>query len=757
MITGPMIKNPASRDFASSAPPSSGFASTGNASNLIELLMSQAERAGEQRAFTFLGDDDVETSITYAELDRRARSIAARLSRMARPGDRALLVYPSGLDFISAFFGCVYAGVLAVPATFPKPRRPMPRLISITKDCGAKLALTTTASLAMFDLSLSPELAQLHWIATDETDDAVNGWERPPINGDDLCFLQYTSGSTSEPKGVMVSHGNLLANMELILVGNGVDRQLGENPARRGVFWLPAYHDMGLICGILGAVYEGGHSVLMSPTSFLHRPIRWLQAISKYQAEVSGAPNFAFELCVRKTKPEERAQLDLQSWRVAFCSAEPVRPETLERFTQAFAPAGFSSESFYPCYGLAEATLMAAGNRGPGGVAVKRVLRAALAEHCWADAQDDPESHVQRMVGCGGELLDQRLAIVDPHTRLRTNRHAIGEIWTKGPCVAQGYWGREEETQHVFRARLADTGDGPYLRTGDLGFMHEGQLFVTGRVKDVIIIRGRNHYPQDIEHTAEKAHPALAYGAGAAFAIESNNQERLIVVHEIDRHHRDTDFDDVIRRIRAAVADEHELEVAGVALIRQAGLPRTTSGKKQRVRCRELYLASELNLLSHWTAAEPAAPRAANGRAVHGTPIPLPRTNRPLGEDEIERLGQQIEDWLLQWLTNRAGTPLGDTARDRAFAEYGLDSLAAVELSQELEHSLDVKLSSVIAWKYPTPASMARYLAGKVGGAAATSGAGPTALRKRNAAGFARLLAEIESLGDDDVRRQLAE
>jgi acyl-CoA synthetase (AMP-forming)/AMP-acid ligase II/acyl carrier protein len=757
MITGPMIENPALRDFAGSAPPSHGFASTGNPSNLIELLMSQAERAGEQRAFTFLGDDDVETSITYAELDRRARSIAARLSRMAQPGDRALLVYPSGLDFISAFFGCVYAGVLAVPATFPKPRRPMPRLISITRDCGAKLALTTTASLSMFDLSLSPELAQLHWIATDETDDAVNDWARPPIDGDDLCFLQYTSGSTSEPKGVMVSHGNLLANMELILVGNGVDRQLGENPARRGVFWLPAYHDMGLICGILGAVYEGGHSVLMSPTSFLHRPIRWLQAISKYQAEVSGAPNFAFELCVRKTKPEERAQLDLRSWRVAFCSAEPVRPETLERFAQAFAPAGFCPESFYPCYGLAEATLMAAGNRGPGGVAVKRVLRAALAEHRWADAKDDPESHVQRMVGCGGELLDQRLAIVDPHTRLRTHRHAIGEIWTKGPCVAQGYWGREAETQHVFRARLADTGDGPYLRTGDLGFMHDGQLFVTGRVKDVIIIRGRNHYPQDIEHSAETAHPALAYGAGAAFAIESNNQERLIVVHEIDRHHRDTDFDDVIRRIRAAVADEHDLEVAGVALIRQAGLPRTTSGKKQRVRCRELYLASELNLLSHWTAAETALPHEANGRAVHGTPGLLPRTDRPLGEDEIERLGQQIEDWLLQWLTNRTGAALGDTARDRAFAEYGLDSLAAVELSQELEHSLDVKLSSVIAWKYPTPASMARYLARKVGGAAAASGAGPSAMRKRNAAGFARLLAEIEILSDDDVRRQLAE
>lgn len=724
---------------------------------LRDLLELQAARAGDSPAFTFLADDGGEVSLTYAELDRRARRIAARVAQIAQPGERALLVYPTGLDFIAAFFGCVYAGVLAVPATFPKPRRPMPRLISIAQDCDARLALTTAASLAAFDLSLSPELENLAWLATDDLGAELatgdEAWTPPPLAGDDLCFLQYTSGSTSEPKGVMVSHANLLANMELILVGNGVPRRPGENPARRGVFWIPAHHDMGLICGILGAVYEGGHSLLMTPASFLHRPLRWLQAISQHRAAVSGAPNFAYELCLRKSKPEERAALDLSGWQVAFCSAEPVQADTLERFAAAFAPAGFSAEAFYPCYGLAEATLMAAGNLGPGRVSVKPVLTAALAEHRWQEANGDPEARVQRLVGCGGELLDTRLAIVDPHARLRIDGQAIGEVWIQGPSVAQGYWGRPDESQQVFRAHLADAHDsGTFLRTGDLGFLDDGQLYITGRIKDVIVIRGRNHYPQDLERTVEAAHPALVYGAGSAFAVESNGQERLVVVHEIDRHHRDADLDEVIRAIRVAVADEHELEVAGVTLIRQASLPRTTSGKPQRRRCRELYLGGELNVLAQWTAAEPAP---TGPKRAGGADFALARRGRPLHDDEIRRLAEQIETWLLNWLIERAGVARADADPARPFADYGLPSLAAVELSQELEQGLGVPISSVIAWKYPTPQTLAQYLAREVGGASGKAHT-PGQLRRRTVANFAQLVAEVEAVSDEDVRRELS-
>jgi acyl-CoA synthetase (AMP-forming)/AMP-acid ligase II/acyl carrier protein len=654
----------------------------------------------------------------------------------------------------------------------------MPRLTSIAADCDAKLALTTAASLETFDLSLSPELQRLEWIATDEEQHHhqenaghdADPRQLPSVEADNVCFLQYTSGSTSDPKGVMVSHANLLSNMELILVGNGVQRSAEEKPGRTGVFWIPAYHDMGLICGILGTVYEGGHSVLMTPTSFLQRPLRWLQAISKYKAQVSGAPNFAYEICVRKSTARERAALDLSSWRVAFCSAEPVRPETLEQFTEAFAPSGFSSHAFYPCYGLAEATLMAAGNHGPGRPVVKQIVRSALAENRWieagGDSFDSGES-VIRLVGCGGELLDQRLAIVDPHTEQRINGGSVGEIWIKGPCVAKGYWGRLEESDRVFRARLACNNDGPYLRSGDLGFVADGQLFVTGRVKDVIIIRGRNYYPHDIERTAEASHPALLPGAGAAFAVESGSHERLHIVHEIDRHQRDADFDEVFRRIRAAVAEEHDLEVAGIALIRQASLPRTTSGKAQRRLCRQLYLDGELKTLAQWEITSPTSNNngngAANGRAIgiqrpraaRPAIAPLARHGRPLDENELRRLAEQIEAWLLQWLVDRAGMPADDVSPDRPFVEYGLDSLKAVELSQELEDWLGVQLSSVIAWKYPTPEALAEYLAREAGGVKPDGGDVPGDLRKRNTRDFVQLLSEVEALGDDELKREL--
>ncbi len=599
---------------------------------LLDLLQSRAEAYGDRTANVFCRDDGERALLSYAQLARRARAIAAQLQQNVPPGERVLLVFPPGLDFIAGFFGCLYAGVLAVPATYPKPRRPMPRLTAIAHDCRPAAVLTTAQTLSTIELARSaPELAGLQWIAVDDVPDAAeHDWRPPPVTRDSLAFLQYTSGSTSDPKGVMVSHGNLIYNLEMIRRGFGFGESV---PAEScGVFWLPSYHDMGLIGGILEPLYIGGQSVLMSPASFLQRPLRWLQMMSEYRATTSGAPNFAYELCVQKTTPEQRRQLDLSSWQVAFCGAEPIRPSTLRAFAEAFGPCGFREDAFYPCYGLAEATLIVSGGRGPGRPTIKTVARAQLAQHRVVDASADGDDALP-LVGCGEALLEQDVAIVDPHTRRRCGQGQVGEIWIAGPAVARGYWNREHEGAATFDARLADDAAGAaYLRSGDLGFIADGQLYVTGRRKDVIIIRGRNHYPQDLERTAEQAHPALCRSGGAVFALDGQDEEQLVVVHEVDRQFRDSDFDQVIRAVRREIVREHDVDPHAVVLIRQTDLPRTTSGKVQRQFCRQRYLDGDLKTLARWTAASRLASQAVANTTVHGNGLCIEGTETLHGD-----------------------------------------------------------------------------------------------------------------------------
>ncbi len=495
----------------SPAPTAVGFETKVESPRTLHALLAQRVALfGNRRAYTYMGVQGDEV-ISFAELNRRAQAIAARIHQVAKPGDRALLVFPAGLDFITSFFGCLYAGVLAVPATYPKPRRPMPRLSAIARDCDAALMLTTAQTLATMDQARSAsDLPNMPLIAVDEVDDTwANRCPALSIDSDDLAFLQYTSGSTSEPRGVMVSHGNLLHNLEVIRCGFGLDAAHAGTQLATGVFWLPAYHDMGLIGGILETLFVGGHSILMSPADFLQRPIGWLEAISANRACVSGAPNFAFEMCAARVTDEQVKQLNLSSWRVAFCGAEPIRAETLEAFARRFEPAGFSPAAYYPCFGLAEATLLATGGKGPGKPFLRSFVRAELERNVVELAVGHDKSRTQRLVGCGQPLLRQELEIVNADTCRPCAPGQIGEIWLRGDSIAQGYWNRAEDTAETFQARLADTNEGPYLRTGDLGFVHENQLFVTGRVKDVIIIRGRNHYPQDIERTVGDAHEAL--------------------------------------------------------------------------------------------------------------------------------------------------------------------------------------------------------------------------------------------------------
>jgi acyl-CoA synthetase (AMP-forming)/AMP-acid ligase II/acyl carrier protein len=767
-----------------------------DANTMMDLLVAQAAEHPDQTAYVFLDDRDGKTEWTFADLERRARAIASRLQLELQPGDRAILVYPPGLDFIAAFFGCMYAGVVAVPATYPKPRRPMPRLSRIAIDCDAHVALSTAATLTTLDPELlSKDAATSQWIATDELPDALaTEWQPPQVDANDLAFLQYTSGSTSDPKGVMVSHANLLNNLDCIRRAFGIGEADNDVETSTGVFWLPAYHDMGLIGGVLTPLYMGGRSVLMSPTAFLQRPIRWLQTIHQYHATISGAPNFAYDLCARRTKPEEREGLDLSRWRLAFCGAEPIRPDTLKLFADTFAASGFRSKAFYPCYGLAETTLLAAGPNYSHEPVVLAVNRQALAEHRVAPACGEPDEMTQRLVGCGQELPDHQLVIVRPESSVPCEPDEVGEILISGPSVCQGYWNRAEECASMFGAHV-DRYEGRFVRTGDLGFLRDGELFVTGRLKDVVIIRGRNHYPQDIEQTAEEAHPAVLMGA--AFALENEGAERLVVVHQIDRQYRDADFDEVVRAVRRAIVEQHDLDPYAVVLIRQTSLPITSSGKVQRSLCREQYLADELKVVHAWTnpattsadAARPApqinvnlsgegvawsrretAPAADAGHAAtstngNGSAKPKRRQLSPRAAIvELDRAAEGIEAWMLQWLVAKLALKSDEVQRDRPFAEYGVDSLTAVELSHELEEQFKVPLPPIVAWNYPTPATLARYIAQETTGIKDPSSAPHTESAAANGDTvrvdddeLAKLLAEVENLSDDEAARQLAD
>lgn len=568
---------------------------------LVEILRRRVLHQPGRLAYTFLLDGETqEAHLTHADLDRKARAIGARLQSLGACGERALLLYPPGLEFIASFFGCLYAGVVAVPAYPPHPvrlDRTLPRFLSIARDAQAVAVLTSSELLPVAESlgEQAPDLQALHWLATDTIGGNVaDEWQPPALSSGSLALLQYTSGSTAAPRGVMLTHGNLLHNLELIRCAFQIDSN------SVGVSWLPMYHDMGLT-GFLEPLYINAPTFLMSPITFLQRPLRWLQTISRTRATTSGGPPFAYDLCVRKITPEQRATLDLSSWDVAFTGAEPVRYEILERFGSTFAPCGFRREAFYPCYGLAEATLIASGGLKAASPIVFAVQSAAL-ERNQVVAAPGEDAGALTLVGCGQSRGEQKIAIVDPETLTSCSSDEVGEIWIEGPSVAQGYWGQPEDTERTFHTYLADTGEGPFLRTGDLGFLKDGELFVTGRIKDLIIIDGYNHYPQDIELTVEQSHPALRPGCCAAFSIDVAGQERLVIVAEVERRYlprrvESLDTKEAVQAIRRAVAEHHELNVHAVSLLKPGAIPKTSSGKIQRHVCRTNFLAGSLDVI----------------------------------------------------------------------------------------------------------------------------------------------------------------
>lgn len=653
---------------------------------IVEILRRRADQLPNRLAYSFLSDGENEESrLTFAELDLRARAIGAWLSSTAAFGDRVLLLSSSGPEFMSSFFGCLYGGVIAVPAYPLDPfrlHRTASRLLGIVKDAQPVIALTTTSSLKVANelMQAYPELSSIHWNATaDISPGLAADWTCPAIQAETLAILQYTSGSTAAPKGVMLNHRNVLENERMIQEAHCY------SDTNTFVGWIPLAHDWGLINNVLQPLFLGATSIIMPTEAFLHKPARWLQAISRYTNVTSGGPSFAYELCVSKVNDEDRYSLKLENWVYAGIGASPVRPSTLDRFASRFSSCGFRRKAFYCGYGLAEATLLVSDSERSQEPRVLRVQKTALEQHHVRlnPHEDAPASF---LVGCGRVPSTERVAIVDPQTCTVCPLGSVGEIWVAGGNVAQGYWNNPTETQNTFRAFLKDSQEGPFLRTGDLGFFDEGELFVTGRLKDLIIIRGRNLYPEDIESTVERCHEALRPGCTVAFSIQADFDERLIIVQEV-RSSQQTKLDEIITTIRQAIFREHEVAAYGILLAAERSIPKTSSGKLQRQACRSAYLSGGLNIIEK---SIQDADRIEHG-GVRDYLAPRTRVEHELARIWAEVLSIEVEKIGIH---------------DRFF-DVGGDSLAAVECSVKIREAFGHEQFSPEIFLYATLAQMA--------------------------------------------------
>ena len=570
-------------------------------STLIELLRWRASKQPDRHGYTFLINGKTESEpLTYGELDHQARAIAALLQKNQAQGERALLLYPQGLEVIAAFCGCLYAGVIAIPVPPPESgrlKRTLPRLRSIVKDAQASLVLTTAGILELLENVRSefPEFESMQWIDTAEIDlDLAEQWQDPKVDKDQLAYLQYTSGSTSTPKGVMLTHFNLMHHCGYLKKACGYDED------SVSITWMPYFHDYGLVEGMIVPLYNGTPCYVMSPFAFIKRPLQWLRNITKYKGTHSQAPNFAYDLCIRRIKPKQLEELNLSSWQAAGNAAEPINPKVMYEFVETFSSCGFKWEAFSPSYGLAENTLLATTTPREQKPVLLPIKTSAIEQNKVVVADSAETDGVRIVPGCGQKVCDMKIAIVDPVTMTRCQDDEVGEVWLSDPSVAQGYWKRPDITKATFCAYLQDTQEGPFLRTGDLGFLHEGELFITGRIKDLIIVRGTNHYPQDIEWSVQQLHSALRPDYGAAFSIFDRGEEKLVVVQEVERRTENLDTEKLIADIRQEIAEQHEIQVYAVILGKPGNILKTASGKIQRRACRDKFLAGTLNVLADW-------------------------------------------------------------------------------------------------------------------------------------------------------------
>jgi amino acid adenylation domain-containing protein/thioester reductase-like protein len=633
-------------------------------------------------------------------MDARASSISAILQQFELVGERILLLLDPGVDYILAYLGCLYAGAVAVPAYPPdttRLERTLPRIQAIARDADVKAAIVSKAFLARQDelVAVMPELGDIVWLTVDVPASGEQ-WVNPDLSATSLAFLQYTSGSTGLPKGVKVLHGNLLHNV------SAMQQRMGQDEQCEMVSWVPPYHDMGLVVGILLPLYAGFPTNVMAPTTFVRNPFRWLEAISRYRATASCAPNFAFDLCLRKVSEEQKRCLDLSRWSLALDGAEPVRSKTIDQFTEAFSGCGFRRETFYPAFGMSDATAMVSGTDLLAGPLVVQADVESLKQGRYSPATESASS--QLLVGCGRVIDGQQLKIVDPERMSEVPPGHVGEVWLKGGSVGGGYWNRPDESREVFGATLAD-GDGPWLRTGDLGFLVQQDVVITGRLKDLIIIRGRNHYPQDIELTVQNSNPALRPGCGIAFSVEVDGVEQLAIVQEIDER-AGVDVDAVLDGILSAVATEHEVAPHAIVLIATGTLPKTSSGKLQRRLCRQLFLENKLVVVEQRRSGlEPREPPAMSSRHF--------RFGMERAQISTYPADKQRRIIIASLLGHVASIVRVDPVKidpDKPLSRLGFDSLTAIELKNRIELAYRVALPMVDILKGPSLKDLSQYV-----------------------------------------------
>lgn len=632
--------------------------------NIVEIARWRAKYEGDRLAYTFLLDGDKEkVSYSYRQLDKKARAIATWLQQQqVQSGETVLLLFDQGLDFITAFYGCLYAGVIAVPAYPPEKNKRLQRLQAVVSDAQAKLALSTSTIMSRLQVESGGELGgvDLPWHAVDQVSMTLSmQWKEIDIDSEMVTYLQYSSGSTGNPKGVQITHKNLLDNSEIIR------NRLQHTETDVSVSWLPIFHDLGLIGCVIQPMYVGFHAVSLSPYVYVVEPYLWLKAIHDYRATTTCCPNFGFDLCVRKTTPEQREKLDLSCWRVAVNCAEPVRHETLERFSEVFTPYGFRHVAHYPMYGMAETTLFITGGKAETPPTYRRVSKQALAQGVVEECTEYVESHV--LVGCGAVGEGYDLKIVNPQTLQECASNQIGEIWVKSASVAKGYWKRNEQTQEDFHAYLA--GEGPYLRTGDLGFFIKGEIYIAGRCKDLIIIRGKNYYPQDIEKTVEATSSMIRPGCGAAFSIEINQEESLIIVQEVREEYTAISGANLVRKIRGNIVREHGISPAEVILVHENTILKTSSGKIQRQACKIAYLQGKLSFVykQYWDKTDEES---------------------LIWETNINLNHSVIQAMVLRFIANCTAQNIAHLSEKLTVRSLGLDSLQILRLKFFLEQSL---------------------------------------------------------------------
>jgi len=628
----------------------------------IDVIKNRVKANPNHVVFRFLNDGINESeSFTYRQLETRSKALGTAMQEFAKKGERVLLLFPPGLSYVASLFACFYSGMIAVPAYPPRRNRSLDRIHTIVEDSGATVSIISQQVFNDIERNFAEDevLNKIHWIVYEDVpDEKESEWKPQEILPDDIALLQYTSGSTGHPKGVMITQLNLLYNSEYI-------RQTFEFDKNSvGVNWLPIFHDMGLIGGVLQAAYLGVLNVGMPPMAFLKNPLNWLKAIEKYKGTTGGGPNFSFDYCIQKTTEEERAALDLSSIKTFYCGAEPVRKPTMESFPEAFKKSGASPIQMYPVYGMAETTLIVSGGYQHVAPKYLKIDATALQENKVLPANTNSAKTVE-LVGCGHSWMETKIEIVDPATFERRAENEVGEIWVSGPTVAKGYWNKKEENQRTFRAKIKGSGEGHFLRTGDLGFLHENELYITGRLKDLIIIRGVNFYPNDIELTVQSANDSLKQNSGAAIPITINGEEKLVVIQELERAAmRNVDHNKIINSIRTAISEEHELDVYGIALIRTGSIPMTSSGKIQRRLTKYGYLNKELNVVAAWKQEEPSETLQSEKRE----------------EPTIEN----IKAWLTNWIVRNQHFQAEEIDSDKNIMSYGIDSLAAVTLESEI-------------------------------------------------------------------------